>query len=181
MQTPKRLLMFAALAALGACHRTASTPSADVAMISVTEGPQQAPGLWTQTVSDRHGAKTLRYCLDAASAGALAAFDRQLDGRCSRHDIARAADGTWHFSTSCDMGPGGKVSSEGVMRGDFRDHYFVEAESRTIGAANHEANGPGRVLADIQRLGDCPKEMKAGDVIMPDGARSRLEALAGRA
>src|SRR3984957_20993566 len=103
MCMPKRLLMFAALAALGACHRTTPMPSADVATISVNGGPQQAPGLWSQTVSDRHGAKTLRYCLDSASAGALAAFNRQLDGRCSRHDIARAADGTWHFSTSCDM------------------------------------------------------------------------------
>lgn len=181
MRMPKRLLMFAALAALGACHRTAATPSADVATISVNGGPQQAAGLWSQTVSDRHGAKTLRYCLDAASAGSLAAFNRQLDGRCSRHDIAKAADGTWHFSTSCDMGAAGKVATEGVMRGDFRDHYFVEAESQTVGAADRGANGPGRVLADIQRLGDCPKEMKAGDVVMPDGARSRLEVLAGHA
>jgi hypothetical protein len=181
MRMPTRLLMFAALAALGACHRTAATPSADVATISVTGGPQQAPGLWSQTVSDRHGAKTLRYCLDAASAGALAAFNRQLDGRCSRHDIAKAADGTWHFSTSCDMGAAGKVATEGLMRGDFRDHYFIEAESQTVGAADRRANGPGRVLADIQRLGDCPKEMKAGDVVMPDGARSRLETLAGHA
>jgi hypothetical protein len=181
MRTPNRLLMFAALAALGACHRTATTPTADVATISVTGGPQLAPGLWSQTVSDRHGAKTLRYCLDAASAGAMAAFNRQLDGRCTRHDIAKAADGTWHFSTSCDMGAGGKVATEGVMRGDFHDHYFVEAESQTIGAADRGADGPGRVLADIQRLGDCPKEMKAGDVVMPDGARSRLETLAGHA
>jgi hypothetical protein len=174
-------LLFAALAAQGACHRAATTPSADVATISVVSGPQQAPGLWSQTVSDRHGAKTLRYCLDAASAGAMAAFDRQLDGRCSRHDIAKAADGTWHFSTSCDMGAGGKVATEGLMRGDFHDHYFIEAESQTIGAADLRANGTGRVLADLQRLGDCPKQMKAGDVVMPNGAPSRLETLAGRA
>ena len=175
------LLLFAGLAALGACHRAAPTPSADVATISVSGGPQQAPGLWSQTVSDRHGARTLRYCLDAASAGALAAFNRQLDGRCSRRDIAKAADGTWHFSTSCDMGAAGKVATEGVMRGDFHDHYFVEAESQTIGAADRRANGPGRVLADLQRLGDCPKDMKAGDVVMPDGSPSRLETLAGHA
>src|ERR1700722_1419334 len=111
MCMPKRLLMFAALAALGPCHRTAPTPSADVATISVTGGPQLAPGLWSQTVSDRHGAKTLRYCLDAASAGATPAFTRQPDVRSPRHDIAKAADGTWHFSTSCDMGAGGKVAT----------------------------------------------------------------------
>jgi Protein of unknown function (DUF3617) len=179
MRTPKQLLMLAAMAALGACHRTAVAPTADVA-ISVS-GPQQAAGLWSQTVSDRHGARTLRYCLDTASASAMAAFNRQLDGRCSRHDVAKAADGAWHFSTSCEMGAAGKVATEGVMRGDFHNHYFVEAESQTIGAADGRSNGPGRVLADIQRLGDCPREMKAGDVIMPDGGRSRLETLAAHA
>jgi Protein of unknown function (DUF3617) len=181
MRTPERLLMFAALAALCACHRTPATPSADVATISVTGGPQQAPGLWSQTVSDRYGARTLRYCLDAASAGAMAAFSRQLGARCSRHDMAKAADGSWHFATSCDMGAAGKVTTEGVMRGDFHDHYFVEADSQTAGAADRRANGPGRMLADIQRLGDCPKEMKAGDVVTQDGGRSRLETLAGHA
>ncbi len=181
MRAPRLLFALALLAALGACNRRAATPSAEVATIAVTGGPQLAAGLWSQSVSDKTGVKTLRYCLDSASAAALAAFNRQLSGRCSRHDIARAADGSWRFSTSCDMGGGGKVATQGVLRGDFAAHYFIEAESQTVGAADSAANGPGRVLADVQRLGDCPKEMKAGDVILPDGGRSRLETLAGRA
>ena len=181
MRATNRLLALALLAALGACNRTASPPAADVATLAVAAGPQQAPGLWLQSVSDRHGVKTTRYCLDGAASAALAAFNRQLNGRCSRHDIAKAADGTWHFSTSCDMGPGGKVASEGVMRGDFHSHYFVEVETQTVGAADAAANGPSRVLADIQRQGDCPRDMKPGDAVLPDGARSRLETLAGHA
>jgi hypothetical protein len=181
MRGAKPVLTLAMLAALAACHRTAPMPSADVATISVTSGPQLGPGLWSQSVSDRHGIKTLRYCLDAASAGALAAFNRQLDGRCSRRDMAMAADGTWRFSTSCDMGAAGKVATEGVIRGDFRTHYFVEAESQTVGAANQSADGPNRMLADIQRLGDCPRDIKAGDVVLPDGGHSRLETLAAHA
>jgi hypothetical protein len=181
MRATHRLLAVALLAALGACNRTASPPSADVATVSVAAGPQPASGLWLQSVSDRRGVRTTRYCLDDAAAAALAAFNRQLNGRCSRHDIAKAADGTWHFSTSCDMGRGGKVATEGVMRGDFHSHYFVEAETQTVGATDSAANGPSRVLADVQRQGDCPKDMKPGDAVLPDGARSRLEALAGRA
>ncbi len=181
MRASDRLLALAMLAALGACNRTAAPPSADVATVAVMDGPQQAPGLWSQSVSDRHGVRTMRYCLDAAAAGALAAFNRQLNGRCGRHDIAKAADGTWRFSTSCDMGPGGKVATEGVMRGDFHSHYFVEAETQTVGAADAAANGPSRVLADIQRQGDCPKDMKPGDAVLPDGGHSRLDALAGHA
>jgi hypothetical protein len=181
MRGSKPLMTLAFLAALGACHKTASTPTADVATISVTGGPQQIAGLWSQTVSDRHGVRSLRYCLDTASAGALAAFNRQLNGRCGRHSMARAADGTWRFSTSCDMGAAGKVATEGVVRGDFNLHYFIEAESQTVGAADSAANGPSRMLADIQRLGDCPKDMRAGDVILPDGGHSRLETLAAHA
>ena len=182
MRAPRPLLALAVVAALCACNRTApTTPSAAMATISMPGGPHQAAGLWSQTVSDRNGVTTLRYCLDSGSAASLAAFNHQLSGRCSRHDIARAADGTWRFATSCDMGPAGKVATEGVMRGDFGAHYFVEAESQTVGAADAAANGPGRMLVDIQRLGDCPREMKAGDVVLPDGGRSRLETLAGAA
>jgi hypothetical protein len=181
MRASKRLLALAILAALSACNRTAPPPSADVATVAVAGGPQQAPGLWSQSVSDRRGVRTMRYCLDEAASAALATFNRQLNGRCSRRDIAKAADGTWHFSTSCDMGPGGKVATEGVMRGDFRAHYFVEAESQTVGAVDIAANGPSRVLADIQRQGDCPKDMKPGDAVLPDGARARLETLAAHA
>jgi hypothetical protein len=178
MRVPNGILALACVAALGACHKTAPGATAGGETISIAGGPQQAPGLWSQSVSDRHGANTLRYCLDKAAGSALASFDRQLNGRCSRHDIARAADGTWHFSTSCDMGASGKVATEGVMRGDFRAHYFVEAESQTVGAADSTADGPSRMLADIQHLGDCPKDMKPGDVILPNGARARLAALA---
>ena len=178
MRASDPLLALAVLASLVACNRTAKPPSAEVATVAVASGPQQASGLWLQSVSDRHGVRTMRYCLDASAAAALAAFNRQLNGRCSRHDIAKAADGTWHFATSCDMGAGGKVSTAGVMRGDFQAHYFVEAESQTIGAADSAANGPSRVLADVQRQGDCPKDMRPGDVVLPDGAHSRLETLA---
>jgi hypothetical protein len=181
MRGAKPVLTLVTLAALGACHRTASMPSADVATISVTSGPQLGAGLWSQSVSDRHGVKTLRYCLDAPTAGALAAFNRQLDGRCSRRGMAMAAGGSWRFATSCDMGAAGKVKTEGVISGDFRSHYFIEAESETAGAADRAADGPNRMLADIQRVGDCPQDMKAGDVVLPDGRHSRLETLAGHA
>jgi hypothetical protein len=181
MRGSRRLLALMVLAGLGACHRHAHPPSAEVATISVGGGPQPAAGLWSQSVSDRNGVRTLKYCLDGPAASSLAAFGRQLNGRCSRHDIARAADGTWRFATSCDMGTAGKVATEGVMRGDFRSHYFVEAESQTVQAADGAANGPGRVLADVQRLGDCPRDMRAGDVVLPDGGHSRLETLAAPA
>jgi len=175
------ILAVAALAALGACHRTEPTATAITPIQASSPGPAQTPGLWVQRVSDRRGARVTKICLDAGAAGALASFDQGLSGHCSRRDMARAADGSWHFSTSCDMGPWGKVATEGVMRGDFASHYVVEARSQTVGAVQTAADGPARVLADIRRVGDCPADMKPGDVILPGGDRARIDQLSAHA
>lgn len=182
MRAPNRLLALALLAALGACNRTPhAQTAADSATVTLPAGPHVASGLWAQRVSDSRGAHETRYCLDAGAASTLASFDRQLGGHCHKHEMARAADGSWHFSTACDMGAWGKVATEGVMHGDFSRHYTIEAQSQTVGAAQSVANGPDRMKADVRRIGDCPKDMKPGDVILPDGAHTRLDALAGHA
>jgi hypothetical protein len=182
MRASHRLLALAVMAALAACNRTSqSHTDAGATTVALQNGPHVAAGLWSQRVSDSRGAAETRYCLDAASAGALASFAHQLAGRCGRHDMAQAADGSWRFATSCDMGAWGKVSTEGVMRGDFARRYTVEAQSQTAGAADAAADGPGRVRADVRRLGDCPADMRPGDVILPGGAHTRLDSLAGHA
>jgi hypothetical protein len=79
------------------------------------------------------------------------------------------------------MAAWGSVSTDGVAKGDFARHYTVEAVTQTSGAAAAAANGPRRVLADIVRQSECPKDMKPGDVVWPDGARSRLDGLAAPA
>src|SRR5471032_481745 len=98
MRTSQRILALAVAATMAACHKPAPSQPAASTAISVAGGAQQSAGLWEQKVSDRHGVSVTRYCLDAAAGGALAAFDRGLAGRCSRRDMAQAADGTWHFS-----------------------------------------------------------------------------------
>ncbi len=112
-------LLIVAAAALGACQRHG--PAAKVASASIPGAgeTQLAPGLWVERVADRHGVKVTRYCLDAATAGRLSYFGDQLNARCSRHAMAQAADGSWRFSTACDMGRWGKVATEGVIKGDF--------------------------------------------------------------
>jgi len=179
MRAPNRLLALALMATLGACNRTPH--AADGATVALTAAPQVAGGLWAQRVSDAHGAREIRYCLDSAAANTLTSFDQRLAGRCSRHDMARAADGSWRFATACDMGAWGKVATEGVMHGDFASHYMIEAQSQTEGAAQSRADGPDRIKADVRRVGDCPKDMKPGDVILPGGAHARLETLASHA
>jgi hypothetical protein len=157
-----------------ACHK-AEPPAASVTPIQVAAtGPAPTPGLWIERVSDRRGAQVSKICLDAAAAAAFTRFDAGLNGHCSRHDMAQAADGSWHFSTSCDMGPGGQVATEGYMHCDFASHYTIEARSQTVNAAQVAADGPSRVVADVRRAGDCPAGMRPGDVVLPDGTHTSL-------
>jgi len=165
-----------AILALGACHRGGGAASSQTAIPGAGEA-QRAAGLWVEKVADRHGVATTQYCLDQASAGRLSYLGRQLNGKCSRHDMARAADGSWHFATACDMGAWGKVATEGVIKGDFASHYTVEATSQTVDAADSSANGPRRMTADVQRVGDCPKDLAPGEAILPDGRHAKLNDL----
>jgi hypothetical protein len=176
MRAAVLILALAAVTSLGACNRT--HPAAKIAIptadATAPAGPQPAAGLWRQRVSGGQGVSVTRYCLDAAAAGALASFDQQLSAHCARRQMALSSDGAWHFKTACDAGGAGKVITEGTMRGDFASHYVVDAAQRGAGGAAH-------VTADIQRLGDCPGDMKPGDVILPGGARSRLSDLPANA
>jgi hypothetical protein len=170
------LLVAAAGGALGGCHKHPPAAKSNGAAIPGAGGAQLASGLWVETVSDRHGSSSTKLCLDTHAAGQLGYLGGQLNSRCTRHDMAQAADGSWHFSTSCDMGAGGKVATEGVIKGDFKSHYTVDAESQTVGASAG-ANGPNRVSAELTRTGDCPSDMKPGDIVLPGGARSNLATL----
>jgi hypothetical protein len=164
------LASLATLAALGACNRThggakVAIPAADTAPAA----PQIAPGLWRQRVTGARDVSVTRYCLDAGTASALVAFNQQLAGRCAEHQMALGADGAWRFRTACDTAMG-KLVTSGAMHGDFASHYVVEAQQQSVGGVSH-------VSADVKRLGDCPSDMKPGDVVLPDGARSRLSDL----
>ncbi len=181
MRAIVKLLALVALAGAAGCHR-AQPPGVSITPIqSAANGHALAPGLWVERVSDRNGAQISKICLDAASAAAFASMDLDLAGRCRHHAMAQAADGSWHFSTSCDMGHGGQVATEGVIRGDFASHYTVETRSLTAGARNAAADGPNRVLADVRRVGECPANMKPGDVVLPNGAHTRLSDMSRRA
>jgi hypothetical protein len=169
--------------ALGACNRVATGGSGEKVAIPAADappaGPSMAAGLWRQRVSGAHGAQVTTYCLDAGAAGGLASFNQQLSGHCTERQMALSDDGAWHFKTSCDAGAWGKVATQGVMRGDFTRHYTVDAEQQVAGGA--ASPGGAHVMVDVKRLGDCPKDMKPGDVVLPGGGRGRLGDLPANA
>ena len=177
MRAAPPVLAIAALASLGtlaglsACNRTHTGAKIAIPAAEVTTpaGPQMAAGLWRQRVAGDHGVSVTSYCLDASAAGALASFTQQLGSACAEHQMALTDGGVWQFRTACDTAAG-KVVTEGALRGDFATHYVVEARQQIAGALT-------RVTADVKRLGDCPGDMKPGDVILPGGAHARLSDL----
>ena len=170
-------LALATLLALGACNRTHSGAKVAIptaAAAADPAGPQMSGGLWRQRVSGSRGVSVTRYCLDAGAATALASFNQQLSGHCGERQMALTGDGAWHFKTVCDSSGTGKVVTEGVMRGDFASHYAIQAAIANAGGAE-------RLNADVKRLGDCPADMKPGDVVLPGGLHTRLSALPANA
>ena len=178
MRNAPWMFVLAGLVALAGCQKPASSVTSVTAPISAPAAPAKAAGLWIERVSDRGGDQVTRLCLDAASAQQLSALGARLAGRCSRRDMARSDAGGWRFSNHCDMGAWGKVATDGVIRGDVDRRYEIDALSETSGASEDSANGPRRFKADVRWQGACPKDMKAGDVVWPDGRRARLSELA---
>lgn len=172
------LLALVSVASLAACGRAKAPGESASTHIAAADAPpapaaERRPGLWEQRVSDGQNAAVTRICLDAASETALGDYGRAANARCEKHDMALVAPGMWRFSTVCDMGPEGKVTTDGTVSGDFNAHYQVAAESSTLGQ-----DGRRRLLVDATWQGACPAGMKAGEVLFPDGRRESVANLA---
>ena len=140
-----------ALFALTACHRhdeASSAPAASNAAIAsatpattpppvvADDRPHREPGLWEQHISvDGHeGVQTIQLCIDKASDGKLSLYSaRAAAGHCDTNQIMRKTDGSWAFSSVCDMGSGGKVTTAGTITGDVSRAYTLEFVNKGIG------------------------------------------------
>ena len=181
-----------ALFALAACHRhdeASSAPPSGAAAASATpyaapppaanEKPHRQPGLWEQHVSvdGLEGVQTTQLCIDKASEGKLSLYSaRATTGRCETNQILRKADGTWAFSSVCDMGSGGKVTTAGTITGDVSRAYTVQSDSTTVGAAVPQMNGEHRVNITAAWQGPCRPGQKGGDLILPSGIKMNILA-----
>lgn len=167
----RRTLVFAiSLLALAACSKPAEKPAA-----ASSESTARKPGLWELRISDGESVQVQRECLDAATDQQLSLIGRQTnDQNCQKHLMTRQPDGSWRFSTVCDMGSGGVVSAEGVATGDFATHYQMKVEQSTTGAAVPMLNGNRRLVIDAAWVAECPAGMKPGEAELPGGRRINM-------
>lgn len=185
-----RIALFAAIAlALAACGQkdTAKAPAAGdtAAPASATAQasgpvamPTRKPGLWLQTVSMGDFKQSTRLCLDAATDKSMSLWGAQATQEmCSQTQMSRGLDGSISFSSTCDMGSGGKSTSKGVVKGDFNSKYTVEADTTTEGASAPQMNGSRKMTLEAAWQGPCPADFKPGDMELPGGMKMNVAEL----
>jgi len=181
------LALSASALTLAACHKaddqTTQNPTATAAKPANVETPQRKAGLWKQSMSieGTNIKQVASLCLDNQSDKKIAWWAQQgLRGGCGKNDVQRQPDGSWKFSSSCEMAGGIKMDSEGVATGDFGSKYEVKATTTTTGAPMAQMNGTRTVVIDAEWTGPCPAGMKGGDIELPDGRRVNMMAMAAK-
>lgn len=153
----------------------AATPATSAAM------PERKAGLWEQTMSSNRINQTTRICIDKAVETKMNWTGQQAGkAGCEKTAITPRVGGGWEFSSTCDLGAGGRIVSHGVANGDFGGHYSVDIDSTTTGSSMPQANGVHRMKLEASWKGPCPAGMKPGDMELPDGIKLNMtEAMAG--
>jgi len=176
-----------ALAALGLCacnaqsdegRPAAGAPAASGATAQGLPGkPRRKPGLWEQHVSlgGTDAVETSQICIDDATEQKLSMFGAQVNrNRCKTYQLTRKGDGSWAFSSVCDLGSGGTVTTNGTVTGDFATAYKVRSQSSTTGAVVPQMNGERTVDIDAAWMGPCKPGQKGGDMTLPNGMKVNL-------
>ena len=187
------LVMGAAALALAACGKktdtaaggtaTAGAPEAAKPAVAM-EAPTRKAGLWEQTMSSGQMHQTMKLCLDDATEQKMKWYATENAGgksTCQQATMAPKLGGGWSFHSVCDLGQGGKVTSDGEATGDFGSHYVMTVNSVTTGSSMPQANGPHKITMEGAWKGACPAGMRPGDMEMPGGMRiNTLDAMNGK-
>jgi hypothetical protein len=165
-------------ALLGGCSDKApsSRPAAAAAL------PSPKAGLWRESLL-RDGRELgligeMRACLDADARGRLTAMGGQAGkSMCRSLAVTRDGDGGYHFSSACDLGPGGHVVTQGELTGDLASRYRVRSQTDTTGAVLASMNGRHTIDLEASYLGSCPGGMKPGEVVIANGMKVNMDHL----
>jgi hypothetical protein len=188
----KRMAICAvALLALAACGKKDAATSAGGASAdaSATASPAAAPklmtpperkaGLWEQTMHMAQMTQTSKICFDGEVNKKMSLWGQQAGkDMCSQQSVTPKLGGGWTFSSTCQMGSGGTIHSEGEATGDFNSHYTVKVKSSTTGASAPQMNGEHEMLLEATWKGPCPADFKPGDMELSNGMKMNILTLA---
>ena len=174
------ILAMAATTGLAGCGgksgKAGGAPGGDDAAGSgeAASAPMRKAGLWTiSRIRDgKPAGGMMKLCVDAGTDAQMSALGGGVaKNLCADQKSQRNADGSWSFSTTCQLGPAGMTKTSGTAHGDFSSHYVVHSESETANAQIASMNG--RHVSDVTADygGACPADMQPGDVILSNGMK----------
>lgn len=143
-------------------------------------GPMRRAGLWTITHmrDGKPSGGAIRLCIDAATDARMGVLTGGVArGVCTDQKSQRNADGSWSFSSTCQLALVGTTQTQGTARGDFATHYEVHSQSDTTNAQIASLNG--RHVSDLSATygGACPADMQPGDVLLSNGMKLNPEKM----
>jgi hypothetical protein len=157
-------ILFAALATFVTC-------------LYAQDAPKRRPGLWEIVgTSDRNNGepRTTKMCTDEKTEGLFTHLgDRVSKGVCSKRDVQN--QGSQVVTDSVCTIAQTQVTSHTVMTFDSPTSFTIEIHSRyepaLFGRTESSATHVGKWV------GACPTDMKAGDVVTPNGTRINLNTM----
>lgn len=154
------------LIALGTVSLTATLTFAD-------SFPPRKPGLWNFT-TELPGGKNIetKQCIDAATDADMMRQGEKaqeaMGGNCTKNEIKKV-DSSYVSEITCTQKNQMKFKAKTTFSGDFNSQFSAVTESEfdpPIQGANAM-----KMQVDARWIGPCGKDMKPGDIILPDGSK----------
>ena len=141
------------------------------------ESPSIKPGLWQiDTVVAGQPPVTMKQCIDAKMSRGLGQEGMDVSamtgGKCKQNAFEKQGD-NYISETDCTTN-GMRMITKTVLSGDFKTRYTGETithfEPPIMGMSEQ------KMKMTARWLGPCTDDMKAGDLIMPDGTKMNINA-----
>ena len=140
--------------------------------------PPRKTGLWLVTMvmqgSSGMPARETRLCTDASTEAAIMSLGgTMMQGICSKRDLKRAGD-TVTSDSVCQMGPS-QMTSHSETRFISDSAYHMDIKTRFDPPMMGRAEST--MTQDGKWIGPCPADMRAGDIVMPNGMKLNVKTM----
>jgi hypothetical protein len=86
----------------------------------------------------------------------------------------RAADGSYHFTSACQLPAGATLTTRGIASGDFASHYRIDADVAVNGAPITALDGQHQLTLEGAYRGPCPAGSGPGHLVEMDRQTPRI-------
>ncbi len=141
-------------------------------LVSAQEMPPIKAGLWESSMVEDGKPTSSKHCIgDQTSLKDIMDMTRSLmQGMCEGTEVKKSGN-SYISKLSCNMGVT-KLDVESVIAGDFDSEYTVNTKSTMNPPLMGNAGSTSSGVSKYQ--GDCPADMKPGDVVLADGKKMNV-------